>query len=186
MIRQSKGLPGKWFGPSQAGWAMAALAKPYINTHVAMDGYLSRRIVKNLINESGDKGLLVFVPVRLAMDTWINVSESKTAILGLFQEVNQFIGIVGGDMTQSYYFVAASEDYLYIMDPHTTQASLQVVTADNKNQVVPSQPGIMAMRWPRLTSTMMYGFLLKSEDDLSDFAKAIEKIGPKIGFGVNK
>ena len=187
MIRQSKGRPGKWFGPSQAGWAMAALAEPYINTHVAMDGGLSLRKLKNLIKESQDKGLLVYVPVRLAMDTWINVSESKTAILGLFQQVHQFIGIVGGDITQSYYFVAASEDYLYIMDPHTTQAaSVQVVTADNKNQVVPSQPGIMAMRWPRLTSTMMYGFLLHSEKDLIDLAEAIAKIGSKIGFVVHK
>jgi cysteine protease ATG4 len=185
MIDQSKIDPGEWFKPSQAGWAMAALAKPYINTHVAMDGGLSRREVKKLLNKSGDKGLLVYVPVLLGND-WIDVTKHKKPILDLFENVPQFIGIVGGDITHSYYFVAASEDYLYIMDPHTTQASLPHVTEENMKQVIPSQPGIMAMRWSRLSSTMMYGFLLNSEQDLIDLAKAIEKIGSKIGFNVNK
>ena len=186
MIKQSKGIAGKWFGPSQAGWAIAELAKPYIATYVAMDGGISHRTVKDLLDKSAGKGLLVYVPVRLAMDTWISVTEHKRAILGLFQHVPQFVGFVGGDVTQSYYFVAASDDYLYIMDPHTTQTSIESVTADNKAKVVPSQPGVMAMRWPRLTSTMMYGFLLHSIEDLDAMAKALKAVGPSVGFGLTK
>ena len=186
MISRAKGVAGRSFGASQAGWAMAQLAKPYIDTHLAMDWGLSRQLVKDLLNKSGGKGLLVYVPVRLAISRWIDVSVHKSRILDLFRTVPQFLGIVGADVFDSYYLVAASEDYLYVMDPQTTEASQEVVSADNKKRVFRSQPDLVAMRWRRLASGMMYGFLLISEQDVNEMADAVEKIGTQIGFAITK
>jgi hypothetical protein len=109
----------------------------------------------------GSKALFIAVPMRLNAHQYFDVSVYQEAILRLFR-LPQFRGFVGGDCWgESYFFPAASRSYLYIMDPSTTQKAL-----DTSNLDIPSQPRIVAMRWPRLDSSMVFGFYVESMEDL--------------------
>lgn len=66
---------------------------------------------------------------------------------------------------------AASEEKLFILDPHFVQPQLAI---DNVDKQI-SQPYMMGMRWPRLNSSMSLGFFVRHMEDFDAVAAADQR-----------
>ena len=82
----------------------------------------------------------------------------KRSIAELF-EVPSFRGLASGEATTSaYFFVAASEDSLFFLDPHI---AVQTHPASRF-----FQDKVLRIPWSRLNASMTLGFLVASEREL--------------------
>jgi cysteine protease ATG4 len=169
------GYVGKWHSPSQAGEAFEKLSSHMQNgesTYASpiVEGKIvhGTSVVYRSIVESAlqDGPVIVLVSTQL----FGNPIDHKKSLLSLFKEIPFFVGFVGGDLvSQAYYFPAASEDFLYILDPHTTQKALRTSDLEaNMFTRVLAQPGIMSMRWMRLASSLTLGFRIESMSELTE------------------
>ena len=158
---------GRWFGPSETARAISSLHADFVyKSDSAVDMYKDEIVEK--LEASEGRGILILHSISLGPDKCIiDIERSRERILPLFK-VKSFQGFVGGDcVSQSYFFPAASRDYLYILDPHTTQMAIpENLDVTNLEYFVPPQPGIMGMRWPRLSSSMTLGFFVANRADL--------------------
>ena len=183
---------GQWFGPHAATSVLtnrrnsASPSLDHIGLFFGLDGVISRRYVQKALDRF-PRGVLLILSARLTAEMCIDTHRAKAPILELFK-VPSFRGIVGGDgVSQSYFFPAASEDYLYILDPHTTQPAVPPsLEASDLNRFVSPQPGVMAMRWPRLGSSMAFAFLVPSQAALTQLETELATLSKSLGFGFAK
>jgi cysteine protease ATG4 len=168
--------PGEWFSPGSAAFLMAAQVQSAFHTGVSSvsgmytsTGRISSRQILSRLEEAS--GALIFIPLRLCSDDALEIARFSTDIRKWFT-MPQFRGFVGGDyISQSYYFVGASEEYLYILDPHTVQPAVIEKVTDISMQF-PPQPVVATMRWARLSPTMTLAFFVRDRTDLESIKNA--------------
>lgn len=167
---------GEWFSPGSAAFLMAAQVQSAFHTGVSSvsgmytsTGRISSRQILSRLEEAS--GALIFIPLRLCSDDALEIARFSTDIRKWFT-MPQFRGFVGGDyISQSYYFVGASEEYLYILDPHTVQPAVIEKVTDISMQF-PPQPVVATMRWARLSPTMTLAFFVRDRTDLESIKNA--------------
>lgn len=180
---------GEWFGPHKAS-AVLAGRKPIVDgiglVHAVGGG---RPLCTTTIGQSlrkNQKGVIIIVSTTLSSDPSIDLSVHKSAKLHLYKNIRFFRGLIGGDcVSESYFFPAASEDYLYIMDPHTVQHAVPPrLSPWTINFMVPPQPSVRAMRWPRLGSSMAFGFFIKSHAELNELENLLRPVLSVLGISL--
>jgi len=167
--------PGQWVGPDRASTTISRLleSKNLMGVVVAQDRVLARSEALHSLAKH-DRMLLIASTMVADPNNWSYFDLSmKTAFLNIFR-LPQLNGIVGGELlSQSYFFVGASNDFLFYLDPHTVQPALQ----EDEAQLPRPQPKILCMRWNRLSSSMSLSFVIESMDEFEAVASALEKIG---------
>jgi cysteine protease ATG4 len=167
--RKSVKGPGEWFGPGSAAYYMSRLASEAqlsVPIMYFVDRVVYRKDVLTALKQRG-LGVLVLVPTQLGSSRSADVERVKQPLIDLFKNP-LFRGFIGGDsVSQSYFFAGASQDYMFILDPHTTQPAVPSNIA-NIDVAVPAQPGIVTMRWSRLGSSLSLGFLIKTVADFDN------------------
>lgn len=177
--------PSEWFGPTTGARAIThlinqngislteAAGKSSIHAIAFDSGDIYRQEVEEIFSTNPDSSaILVLLTHRLGLDS-INLARYKRTIQGLFTQPF-FQGLSSGEaMVSAYYFFAASDDYLYYLDPHTVQPAFLV----EAEVVVPPQPKPLKMRWSRLNPSLTMGFVVKNISEwnaLCDFLKKLD------------
>jgi cysteine protease ATG4 len=180
---------GEWFGPHKASAVLAGRKQIVEGIGLVHAGGGGRPFCATTIGQSlrkNQKGVIIIVSTTLSSDPSIDLSVHKSAILYLYKNIRFFRGLIGGDcVSQSYFFPAASEDYLYIMDPHTVQHAVPPrLSPRTINFMVPPQPSVRAMRWPRLGSSMAFGFFIKSHAELNELENLLRPVLSVLGISL--
>ena len=131
-------------------------------------GHSVPRLASILLPRSNDdnfRSLLLFVPLRLGQDKFnMEYATALKASLTLPQSV----GFIGGKPRHALYIIGYHDDYLFYLDPHVTQPTVQ-----------PSEDGFIAddsyhcaepqrMRLSELDPSVALGFFCKDEADFDD------------------
>ena len=165
--------PGQWTGPGAATRAVGKLLEDLnvIGVVFASDQVLARTEIDQKLALHPSLVLLASTTLPSRRDFTLFDESRRSAVLKLMQ-LPQFNGIVGGELlSQSFFFVGASKDFLFYLDPHTVQPAL------TEDQTANSQPNILRMQWEKLNPSMTFSFVLKSRDELEPVAAALAAIG---------
>ena len=168
--------PSEWFGPTSGARVIDSLIASAPESQLAGVGCItfdggeiySPEVVEAL---HGKRGLMVLMTHRIGIDS-IDLARYKGTILSLFA-CPFFQGLSSGEsIVSAYFFVAASDEWLYYLDPHTVQPALTV------DQWRPNpQPKPLKMRWQRLNPSLTFGFAVKSAEEwtqLSDYLRRLD------------
>ena len=168
--------PSEWFGPTSGARVITHLinrARPdHINKVgcITFDGgdIFNREVADAFIGKSA---MIVLLTHRIGIDS-VDLARYKGTILSLFA-CPFFQGLSSGEsIVSAYYFFAASEDWLYYLDPHTVQPALTEVDWEPR-----PQPKPLKMRWQRLNPSLTFGFAVRSMDEwnqLSDYLRRLD------------
>ncbi len=170
--------PGQWFGPTSGAKAMATLyTKNLPDEDVVIVNCDEPVIYRDEIMEKLrlNKKIILFLSMRLGVDS-INLERYKLTIRTLFS-VPFFQGLSSGEtLTSAYYFIAACDDYLYYLDPHTVQPALLSVDGSALDDFLPPQERPYALRWSRLNPSMTVGFTFSNLEEFSLLVEILQKI----------
>jgi len=120
---------GEWFGPSTIANVLCELVGAHKSSnlcvYVSDDGAVYVDKVTKLATSNGNtwRPVLIIVPLRLGLDTMNEIY--YPSILEMFR-FPQSLGIIGGKPRASLYFVAAQDDFVFYLDPHTLQPTVNV------------------------------------------------------------
>jgi hypothetical protein len=160
--QSTKRKAGEWFSPGDVAASVLKLTREerglLEGTGILSfnNGDLVRDRVLQALHEHRD-GLIIYLPVRLGVDQ-VDASFNQD-ILDLFA-LPVFRGLVGGELlSRSFYFVAASCDHLYYLDPHFLHPI---------RNSVDHPPYVSRMRWSLLNPSMMLVFALKDIDEFDN------------------
>jgi len=164
---------GAWYGFWEAGEIFSELIKASTSSLYRMGCILSTKlerkavVVKNLSSNAG--GLIMLVKLNLGQAP-LNLQQYKSALLQLFS-IEYFRGFAGAWYSEACYFVGASEDYLYLLDPHV---EVQSALTDGASGV--NQESVRAIHWESLNGDMVLGFVVKSEVEYDRLLSSIAAI----------
>ena len=170
--------PGAWFGPTTGAKAITQL---FNETEFSRDKKIfaitfdSGEIITSKVDSIFQNGgqLIMFLSYRLGLESF-NAERYKRTLQILFAHPF-FQGISSGESVASaYYFFAASDQYLFYMDPHTVQPALLSVPE------LTSPPRILKMHWSRLNPSLCLGFFLKSKIDFDLLTKTLIDLDPDL------
>ena len=176
-------IPGRWFGPVLAADAfVGALAevvdRPPVLERVGLETAYRGRLTRSWVIESlatNTRGVVILAPTNVAR-TEIT-PEQRVEIQSLFR-LPSFRGIAGGEvLSQAYYFIAASDDYLFYLDPHTTQPALVETHPGSLDEQLPPQPHVLRMRWPRLSVSMTFAFVVRTVEEYDTLSARLVETG---------
>ncbi|KAK4086811.1 hypothetical protein Purlil1_8761 [Purpureocillium lilacinum] len=178
--------PGEWFGPSATARCIQAL----VNTHDTSLRVYSTGDGPDVYEDSfmkiakPDGGefhpTLILVGTRLGIDKITPVYwEALIASL----QMPQSAGIAGGRPSSSHYFVGVQGKFLFYLDPHHTRPALPYY-ADTNQYADDDVESCHTTRLRRIhirevDPSMLIGFLIRSEEDWSDWRRCVKHVQGK-------
>ena len=168
--------PSEWFGPTTGARTIENLINSEISKVkcVSFDGgeIVSSKVAELFGDDSTLEGVVVLLTHRLGLDSF-NFARYKGTIQTLFSHPF-FQGLSSGEsIASAYYFFAASDDYLYYLDPHTVQDAL---VGEAFSEQLNPQPKPLKMRWQRLNPSMTMGFAVRSLSEWKSLCEYLTKI----------
>ncbi len=151
--------PSEWFGPTTGARTIESLINSEFSNEIGAISFDACEIISSEVTDllSANKCVIVLLTHRLGLDTF-NHARYQGTIQSLFAHP-LFQGLSSGEsIASAYYFFAASDDYLFYLDPHTVQPALV------KGQELTPQPKPLRMRWTRLNPSMTMGFMVQSNE----------------------
>jgi len=174
---------GDWFAPSTVALSLAELASLHkvdegLRLIVSEDGGLYLDKITQACsdgNESGHwKSAVILIPLRLGLDSMNAVYYPP--ILELFQ-FPQSLGVVGGKPRASLYFIAAQDEYVFYLDPHVIQAT---VNTDEEFLIDTFHTTCTRkMHVSEIDPSLALAFYCKDKADLDDFCHRIDELTGK-------
>ncbi|UNI17322.1 Cysteine protease atg4 [Purpureocillium takamizusanense] len=178
--------PGEWFGPSATARCIQALVNTndtslrVYSTGDGPDVYENSFMKIAKPDGGGFHPTLILVGTRLGIDKITPVYwEALIASL----QMPQSVGIAGGRPSSSHYFVGAQGQYLFYLDPHHTRPALPY-HADTNQYTGDEIESCHTTRLRRIhirevDPSMLIGFLIRSEEDWSDWRRCVKHVQGK-------
>ncbi|KAG9731119.1 putative cysteine protease atg4, partial [Aureobasidium melanogenum] len=173
--------PGEWFGPSAAARCIKALVDSHpssgLRVYIRPDDSSVYEDSLMSIARAPDGS---FQPTLILLGTMLGirgVTPSYREAIKAALRLPQSVGIAGGRPSSSHYFIGTQADHLFYLDPHTTRPLLPAS---------PSEVDIASCHTRRLRlipleemdPSMLLGFLLRNEEDWTNWKAAIEATPP--------
>ncbi|CRG83259.1 autophagy-related protein 4 [Talaromyces islandicus] len=174
--------PGEWFGPSATSRCIEALCQEHsdagLNVYVTNDSsdvYEDRFRAVALDNSGHMRPTLILLGIRLGIDrvTPVYRKSLEEALM-----MPQSIGIAGGRPSASHYFVGVQNPYYFYLDPHHTRPALpprekgQKYTQEELDSYHTRR--LRRLHIDDMDPSMLVGFLIKDEDDWTDWKRRIQ------------
>jgi cysteine protease ATG4 len=166
---------GEWFGPSTIAFVFKKLVHENfkdLKVYVADQGTIYIDQINKLCDYSKSnqdikwKPLIVLFPLRLGLDHMNPVYFES--IKKIFQ-IKQTLGIVGGQIHHSLFFVGFQNEELFYLDPHYVQKiSNNISTYHNS---VPRKIKIQ-----NFDPSLVTGFFCSNKEDWNDLLKKIKEM----------
>ncbi|SCU87010.1 LAFA_0E04170g1_1 [Lachancea sp. 'fantastica'] len=164
----SRKPPGEWFGPSATsrsiqslvlGFPECGISECVISTDSA-DVYEEE--IEPIFAKTQDAVVLLLLGVKLGLDKvnaryWDDIRQILAS--------KQSVGIAGGRPSSSLYFFGYQDEYLFYLDPHTSQLDLASLdSSQDKFNSVHSQR-FNKVHFSELDPSMLIGVLLQGRRD---------------------
>jgi len=170
---------GTWYGPTTAAKVahQVLLDRPakYLQTCLFSDGVFNPLKVQEMFQVRP-------VPILIMLCT--KLGEGDTLEQFYFPTIRKvfslqwFQGLCSGDSsTSAHYFVAASKNYCYYLDPHTVRPALidQVLDCGEWHPGKTSGHGVLSLPYSLLNSSCCFGFLVRNEGELRALLEELKK-----------
>lgn len=170
---------GEWFGPSAASRSIQSLTNEFdcgLSVYIGSDaGDIYEKDLFKISKSNDDefKPTLILLGVRLGVENINSIYwDSLKNILGSIESC----GISGGRPSSSHYFFGYQGDYLFYLDPHYPQHSLEF---DEDSQKVKSietchTKKIRKIHISEVDPSMLIGILIKNEDEWNNWKSKIK------------
>lgn len=175
---------GEWFGPNAASRSIQNTCNSNFNCGVKV--YLSEDggdiyeddLFLVLKQDSVFNPTLILCALRLGVD---NVNPVYWPSLKHVLSTSQAVGIAGGRERSSLYFLGYQDDYLFYLDPHYPQESLQIkddegfVNIENKfDFTTVHTTRLRKLHLNEMDPSMLIGFLIKDEADYEAWKSSMQ------------
>ncbi|KAL0936666.1 cysteine protease ATG4 (peptidase family C54) [Colletotrichum truncatum] len=178
--------PGEWFGPSATARCIQALADMQdqsfrvYSTGDGPDVYEDSFMRVAKPDGTQFHPTLILVGTRLGIDKITPVYWD--ALIAALQ-MPQSVGIAGGRPSASHYFIGTQGSYLFYLDPHHTRPALPFHEDPSKY----SDADVASVHTRRLRRlhvreldpSMLIGFLIKDEDDWTEWRRNVKHVQGK-------
>ncbi|KAN0041057.1 hypothetical protein ACTFIV_003593 [Dictyostelium citrinum] len=129
-------------------------------------------------NNNNDDGeswepLLILIPMRLGLDGLNSIYH--TSLLEIFK-FPQNLGVVGGKPRASLYFIAAQDDNLFYLDPHTVQNHIEVENGSKFPLNTFFCSTTKRTHISEVDPSLVVAFFCKTKDDFNDFIERSKKM----------
>ncbi|KAJ6241661.1 cysteine protease atg4 [Anaeramoeba flamelloides] len=125
-------------------------------------------------NSENDKKKYYWIPIIIFIPARLGVEKINPQYIEPLKEVFTFpqtLGIVGGKPNTSLYYIATQDNSLYYLDPHKTQTTIETLNQEVFNTQSYHQNSIYRMKITGMDPSMLFGFLLKNQNDYFDFVQ---------------
>ncbi|CEP63202.1 cysteine protease ATG4 LALA0_S07e04764g [Lachancea lanzarotensis] len=164
----SRKPPGEWFGPSATsrsiqslvlGFPECGISKCVISTDSA-DVY--DEDMEPIFTENCDAVVLLLLGVKLGLDKvnaryWDDIRQILAS--------KQSVGIAGGRPSSSLYFFGYQDEYLFYLDPHTSQLDLASLDSPQEKFNSVHSQRFNKIHFSELDPSMLIGVLLQGRAD---------------------
>ena len=165
--------PGIWYGPGTISYILVNLVNYHkyykdFSTILCEERVLFyHEVIETLQNKNG---ILILLPMRLGLNS---ISELYCEQLISLLKINQFIGMVGGKGSSSFYFLGIDEDdNLIYLDPH----KIQEYNLEENITSTYHTSNYGKMNIKSLNTTLSIGFYCKNLDDFGELTSSIKSI----------
>ncbi|KAN0014642.1 hypothetical protein ACTFIU_000960 [Dictyostelium citrinum] len=126
-------------------------------------------------NDDGEtwEPLLILIPMRLGLDGLNSIYH--TSLLEIFK-FPQNLGVVGGKPRASLYFIAAQDDNLFYLDPHTVQNHIEVENGSKFPLNTFFCSTTKRTHISEVDPSLVVAFFCKTKDDFNDFIERSKKM----------
>lgn len=172
--------PGEWFGPSATARCIEALSieceNPMLRVYVTNDNsdVYEDRFLQIARSDSGRVNpTLILIGTRLGID---HITPLYWEALKATLQYPQSVGIAGGRPSASHYFVGVQGSFLFYLDPHHTRPALCYTPDEpySKEQVDSYHTRrVRRIHIKDMDPSMLIGFLIKDEDDWTDWKRRV-------------
>ncbi|CAR21709.1 cysteine protease ATG4 [Lachancea thermotolerans CBS 6340] len=174
----SRKPPGEWFGPSATSRSIQSLVHAFPQcglNHCIIStdsGDVYEEDVGPILEREPQATILLLLGVKLGLNNvnsryWPDVKH----ILGSSFSV----GIAGGRPSSSLYFFGYQGDYLFYLDPHTSQLDLASCATDNEKYESVHSARFNKVHFSELDPSMLIGVLIQGLDDWDAWKSYIDR-----------
>lgn len=172
---------GEWIGPTTMCFIIRDLVARYqpakLQVLVCSDSSIYRQQSIEAATSTGEwVPLLLLLPLRLGLD---NINPMyKPALLRTFA-IRQSCGVIGGKPSASLYFIAAQDENVWYLDPHTVQDRVNMRGAFDTSSFHCKQ--MLQMKVDRLDPCLAVAFLCTHRDDFEQLCEKLSEIEEALG-----
>lgn len=116
-----------------------------VGIYISSDGV----IYKDKLFQGPHRSQIILVPLRLGVHVF---NKAYMPSVQMLFSIPQFLGIIGGRPSASYFFIGHHEDNLFYLDPHTNQTAVDFTPAQPeelvKESVASSMSALLASYQP--------------------------------------
>ncbi|KAK2747821.1 cysteine protease atg4 [Colletotrichum kahawae] len=179
--------PGEWFGPSATARCIQSLTnaqeQPPLRVYSTGDGpdVYEDKFMK-IAKPDGTRfhPTLILVGTRLGIDKITPVYWD--ALIATLQ-MPQSVGIAGGRPSASHYFIGAQGSFLFYLDPHHTRPALPYHSDPSRYTDTDVDTAhtrrLRRLHVREMDPSMLIGFLIKNEDDWSEWRRNVKHVQGK-------
>ncbi|SCU90115.1 LADA_0F01904g1_1 [Lachancea dasiensis] len=167
-LRLSHKLPGEWFGPSATSRSIQSLvnAFPECGISKCLISTDSADVYEDDIDpvfaQDSQSTVLLLLGVKLGLD---NVNSRYWDDVRHILRSRQSVGIAGGRPGSSLYFFGYQNEYLFYLDPHTSQLDLASLYSSQEKYESVHSNRFNKIHFSELDPSMLIGVLLEGSDD---------------------
>lgn len=155
-----------------------------IGIYISADGV----VYKDALFQGSHPSQIILVPLRLGVHAF---NRAYVPPMQMLFSIPQFLGIIGGRPSASYFFVGHHEENLFYLDPHTNQPYTEFTPANPENipegsvrtymqslisSFVP--PAIGRMSMTQIDPSLTLGFYCHDEADFNNLEESIRTLLP--------
>lgn len=155
-----------------------------IGIYISTDGVVYR----DGLFKGPHKSQIILIPLRLGVHTF---NRAYIPSMQMLFSIPQFLGVIGGRPSSSYYFIGHHEDSLFYLDPHTNQAYVDFTPTEPQELVKdsvrssilsllstyqPKEVGRMPMA--NIDPSLTLGFYCHDEEDFNNMRDSIKQLLP--------
>lgn len=152
----------------------------------SIDIYISSDAVvyRDKLFRAPRRSQIILVPLRLGVHTF---NRAYVPALQMLFSIPQFLGIIGGRPSASYFFIGHHDESLFYLDPHTNQQYTQFnpPNPNDLTRAAPSEllssfvpPEVGRMSISQIDPSLTLGFYCHDQADFANLEESIKTLLP--------
>lgn len=151
-----------------------------VGIYISTDGV----VYKDSLFKPPHRAQIILVPLRLGVHAF---NRAYVPALQMLFSIPQFLGIIGGRPSASYFFIGHHDETLFYLDPHTNQACPNFYPEDPNDLTKASPASLLASFVPpdigrmsvsQIDPSLTLGFYCHDQTDFANLEESIKTLLP--------
>ncbi|SCU86407.1 LANO_0C07888g1_1 [Lachancea nothofagi CBS 11611] len=166
-LKLSHKSPGEWFGPSATSRSIQSLVLDFPECGISQcvistdSADVYEEDLEPIFAKDPDSVVLLLLGVKLGLD---NVNARYWNDVRQILNSHQSVGIAGGRPSSSLYFFGYQDEYLFYLDPHTSQLDLASLSSSQEKYNSVHSHRFNKIHFSELDPSMLIGVLLRGSE----------------------